>query len=290
MATLGASGKVARISKVADRYLVFDAEDVAMIRRHHNICSVLVGTTPQNPTQNVFLSLPLELLPEEASLLVEKKVGKLVDEMAHHTFSLRSMDKSTRAAYLGLLKARRHKARKVLVEDQSRKVATEKTWRFKNGRAAPIDSKGASEWQESSRGTQSPGALSKAGTLDAKSLTVTPTTSSGLHGSSVKFLPDVAEPSVVPLHRYLQARGYFMTPGLRFGADYSVYPGDPLRFHAHFLATHYDWDDKIYMLDLVGSGRLGTSVKKGFLFGGEIPALGKPGMEMRAFSVEWAGM
>ncbi|KAF6813288.1 tRNA intron endonuclease [Colletotrichum plurivorum] len=273
---------IARISKIADRYLVFDAEDVALIRRHHNICSVLVGTTPQNPTQNVFLSLPLELLPEEASLLVEKKVGNLVDETAHHTSSLRSMDKVTRSAYLGLLKDRYHKARKILADDQSRKVATEKTWRQKNGRNAPI---------ESATQTQPSGVLPKIGALDSKSLAVTPTTSSGLHESPVNSLSDVTAPCTRPLHRHLQARGYFVTPGLRFGADYSVYPGDPLRFHAHFLATHYDQDDKISMLDLVGSGRLGTSVKKGFLFGGEISVPGNHGIEeMRTFCVEWAGM
>ncbi|KAF6786378.1 tRNA intron endonuclease [Colletotrichum sojae] len=282
---------VACISKIADRYLVFDAEDVALIRRHHNICSVLVGTTPQNPTQNVFLSLPLELLPEEASLLVEKKVGNLVDETAHHKSSLRSMDKVTRSAYLGLLKDRHHKARKILADDQSRKVATEKTWRQKNGRIAPIDSKAASERQEPATETQPSGVVPKIGALDSKSLAVTPTTSSGLHESPVNSLSDVTAPCARPLHRHLQARGYFVTPGLRFGADYSVYPGDPLRFHAHFLATHYDQDDKISMLDLVGSGRLGTSVKKGFLFGGELSVLGNPGIEeMRTFCVEWAGM
>jgi len=47
-----------------------------------------------------------------------------------------------------------------------------------------------------------------------------------------------------------------MTPGLRFGCHYTVYPGDPLRFHSHFLATGADWDEEFDLLDIVGGGRL----------------------------------
>ncbi|GKT45507.1 putative tRNA-splicing endonuclease subunit tsp-5 [Colletotrichum spaethianum] len=276
-----------RISKIADRYLVFDAQDVAIIRRNHNICSVLVGTTPQNPTQNVFLSLPLELLPEEASVLVEKKVGHLVDEASHHLSSLRSPDGATRQAYIALLKDRRHTAQKLLAEDQAKRAATEQARRAKGANLPPGD-------QLDPFSSETPMLDSLAKTCDGvdvkSSLTVTPTTSDGLQAISKDSLDSVPQPAAGPLHRHLQSKGYFMTPGLRFGADYSVYPGDPLRYHAHFLATNYDWDEKIPMLDVVGSGRLGTSVKKGFLFGGEVPDLDSPRRQVRTFCVEWAGM
>jgi tRNA-splicing endonuclease subunit Sen34 len=81
-----------------------------------------------------------------------------------------------------------------------------------------------------------------------------------------------------------------MTPGLRFGAQLSVYPGDPLRFHAHYLANQYDWEDEIPLLDVVSGGRLSTTVKKGFLIGG---ADTRPGSQLdtgRIFCIEWAGM
>src|SRR5699024_6249032 len=45
----------------------------------------------------------------------------------------------------------------------------------------------------------------------------------------------IALPRCGNLHRHLYNRRYFMTPGLRFGAHLSVYPGDPFRYHAHFL-------------------------------------------------------
>jgi tRNA-splicing endonuclease subunit Sen34 len=87
-------------------------------------------------------------------------------------------------------------------------------------------------------------------------------------------------------------------PGLRFGCNYSVYPGDPLRYHSHFLATGLGWDEKFALLDVVGGGRLGTGTKKAYMIGGEDPAASQgAGLfsdekkePVRAFSVEWASM
>ena len=119
-------------------------------------------------------------------------------------------------------------------------------------------------------------------------------------------------PASYPLFAYLHSRGFFMTPGLRFGCQYTAYPGDPLRFHSHFQATCYGWDEEVAVLDLVAGGRLGTGVKKGFLVGGAVVGNGGSadaggeevgdgdghgdgdggvnGMEVRAFCIEWAGM
>ncbi len=140
----------------------------------------------------------------------------------------------------------------------------------------------------------------------------TPTTSSSLlaldrhlHPQSHPAAPASAPPSA-PLRAHLYARGYYTTPGLRFGGAYSVYPGDPFRYHAHFTAASYGWDERVRLLDLIGGGRLATGVKKGFLIAGEQPpgstvsaevevvAGGdekkKKGDNVRAFTLEWASM
>lgn len=96
-------------------------------------------------------------------------------------------------------------------------------------------------------------------------------------------------PKSYPLFRFLHSRGYFFMPGLRFGCNYSVYPGDPLRYHSHFLATGLGWDEKFDLLDIVGGGRLGTGTKKAYMVGGEDPKAPKED-NVRAFSVEWASM
>ena len=88
-----------------------------------------------------------------------------------------------------------------------------------------------------------------------------------------------------------------------------MYPGDPLRFHSHFLAMGHDWDEEIDILDLIGDGRLGTGVKKGWLIGGAVKnsdtnakhdaitkdaqssaAEGSEDFHVRTFCVEWGGM
>ena len=85
-----------------------------------------------------------------------------------------------------------------------------------------------------------------------------------------------------------------------------AYPGDPLRYHSHFLANGLQWDEEFDLLDLVGGGRLGTGVKKSFVLGGleagdmeKVKEGGKGGerkgndggeRKVRAFSIEWAGM
>lgn len=72
------------IFKLAHKHLIYDADTVAHVRREHNICGVFIGGLPQAPQQNVFLGLPLELMPEEAKLLVEKGVSYVVDDVKAH--------------------------------------------------------------------------------------------------------------------------------------------------------------------------------------------------------------
>jgi len=110
----------------------------------------------------------------------------------------------------------------------------------------------------------------------------------------ISELPDV--PNSYALYKHLHSKDYFLTPGMRFGCQYTAYPGDPLRFHSHFLANGMGWDDEFDLLSLVGGGRLGTGVKKGFLVGGvekkdedSDPADGDAA-PVRTFCVEWGGM
>ena len=60
----------------------------------------------------------------------------------------------------------------------------------------------------------------------------------------------------------LWERGYFITNGSKFGGDYLVYPGDPLRFHSHFIVKILPLGERLSGLDLVSIGRLGSTVKK----------------------------
>ncbi|KAL2157468.1 hypothetical protein VTH06DRAFT_6019 [Thermothelomyces fergusii] len=303
-----------RISRVAGRYLVFDIDDVVYIRRHHGICAVLTGTMPQNPTQNLFLGLPVELHAEEAQLLVDKGVAYIADELTDHLSQL-TRDESARKAYLQHLKQQRRNAQQVFDEEKARMQARHQGKRkAKQPEAsdpeAPAAVSAAENEDPSSSALFSP-ATPASGTKqekkDALLPGVTPTTSLPLLPAISPGRGAPVDPSTttkLPFYRYLNSRGYYTTPGLRFGGDFSVYPGDPFRYHAHYLANSYGWDEPVAMLDLVTSGRLGTAVKKSFLFGAEKPPAvasegggveGRGGdgggeREVRVFCVEWAGM
>jgi len=60
----------------------------------------------------------------------------------------------------------------------------------------------------------------------------------------------------------LWERGYYLTSGEKFGGDFLVYPGDPLKFHSHYIAVCVDGDKPLTPQYLISKGRLGTNVKK----------------------------
>ena len=82
---------ISRISQKIERYFLYDANTATWLRREHHILGVLVGTLAQIPQQNVFLGLPLQLQPEEARLLVEKRLAYVVDDREWHSKSYSSM-------------------------------------------------------------------------------------------------------------------------------------------------------------------------------------------------------
>ncbi|ORX82197.1 hypothetical protein BCR32DRAFT_219652 [Anaeromyces robustus] len=64
---------------------IWNPEDLITLRIKYRIVGSLVGLLPKNPLQNIFSSLPLILLPEEVTLLLEKEYIYLInDKKAHH--------------------------------------------------------------------------------------------------------------------------------------------------------------------------------------------------------------
>lgn len=88
------------ISRVADRYLLFSIDIISHVRRNHNICGMLIGTIPNLSQQNVFLGIPLELMPEEARVLVEKGAAYIVDDADVHRHKFAEMSREERLKWL----------------------------------------------------------------------------------------------------------------------------------------------------------------------------------------------
>lgn len=289
-----------RISSKIDQYLLYDINIITWLRRTHNILGVLIGTLPQFPQQNVFLGLPLELQPEEARLLVEKDIAYVVSDLEWHERGSRLVTSKQRREFLeGLRDEGREVAR---VSDLRKEVSREKTMKHlqarKRGTPPGRGGRGDSaadeeispeanneEGQEEEETLFESSPLPTSSTVKLPSSSAQPLTSSDPSAAwtitpttSYPPLPrppldpaiqlPAVRPSSYALFKHLHAKSYFISPGLRFGCQFLVYPGDPLRFHSHFLAVGLDWDEEFDLLDLVGGGRLGTGVKKGWLVGG----------------------
>lgn len=288
------------ISYIAGNYYVFSVDAVSYLRREHNICGVLIGTLPLIPQQNVFLGMPLELMPEEARLLVEKGVARIVDEKKAHNDGVKSLVEEDRKKYLRDLESQGVHARRLQMnrKEQQREDALKRAENkgAKAKKSAEQQQPAGEAAEESSivdffADSQQPSRRGSTVSVE-DGLGITPTTSyPPLPQPSVDCrLPSPSVPPSYPLFAHLHSEGYFLSPGLRFGCQYVAYPGDPLRFHSHFLVSSAGWDEEIDLMDIVSGGRLGTGVKKGYLVGGAEQGEGSERNDVRTFSIEWAGM
>jgi tRNA-splicing endonuclease subunit Sen34 len=290
------------ISCIAGRYLLFDINVISHARRAHNICGVLIGTIPNLSQQNVFLGVPLEITPEEARVLVERGHAYIVDDVQQHRDGFMQMTRGERLDWMKEIDRQGLELSKAAVAragERSEKALKEKGLMGK-GKVDDVSTDVIEDGDESLFGETAPAPASVA--IPEKKLEPTFITHTTSHpplplAPPESALPLPAVPKSYPLFRYLHSRGYFFMPGIRFGCNYSVYPGDPLRYHSHFLATGLDWDEEFDLLDVIGGGRLGTGVKKAYLLGGEDSdkeaVVEEDGLEVkpvRPFSIEWAGM
>ncbi|XP_059158947.1 tRNA-splicing endonuclease subunit Sen34-like [Physella acuta] len=60
----------------------------------------------------------------------------------------------------------------------------------------------------------------------------------------------------------LWEKGFYLTSGSKFGGDFLVYPGDPARYHSHYIAICKTQHEEIHCLDIVTLGRLASNVRK----------------------------
>uniref|UniRef100_A0AAV2J5U4 tRNA-splicing endonuclease subunit SEN34 n=1 Tax=Knipowitschia caucasica TaxID=637954 RepID=A0AAV2J5U4_KNICA len=83
----------------------------------------------------------------------------------------------------------------------------------------------------------------------------------------------------------LRRRGFCLTSGGKFGADFLVYPGDPLRFHAHFMAVCVQQGEPLSLRDVLSWIRLSSNVKKTLLLCSQCPEGG-----ILYSSLQWSSM
>ena len=278
--------------------------DVECVRKQYRLCGLLSGTLPLITQQNVFLGLPLRLLPEEVTLLVRRNAAVLIDDLRAYL----EVDEEERVRFLEKEAAAiTHQKERTLKQQEEHRKQVEADLAAKGDdalarRRARQAAKVAAAHQLQVTDAQPPEAHTSAPPSDdtlerLPYVHYTPGTPAATPGyrpltqamheeaprpgdvvNAYTSLKDACAAGVWTYPTTLQERarcavfealhnqGYYLSTGLRFGGDFVAYPGDPLRYHSHFTATVLATPHtQVPAYHIVASGRLGTAVKKSHL-------------------------
>lgn len=259
------------------RALVWDPSDVLYLRSHHRIIGILTGSLPLLPQQNAYLGVPLQLMPEEVALLLERKAAILVDDAAAHPSSITGSEmieeqwqqwereKQTaimQQRYHAFRESQRHRKRFEKALAQSRQPGTSSNSAGKSAvqKVKKSLADASFELQVHDDELSDPDEVAMEGFSYHHT---TYNTSKGLPWyrdlirSSEQNEEDTAKSQALAKildeaagsdrrHRLARRRifshlntekHFYISCGLRFGGDFVVYPGDPFRYHSHFTLT-----------------------------------------------------
>lgn len=292
------------------RSLVWGAEAVQALRERLGVGGRTVGALPRGPRQNSRLGLPLLLLPEEARLLAEIGAVTLVSaprpDPNQHGLALasfrRQQEQSFQEQSALAAEVRENRRQELLEKIAEGQAAKKQKLEHDSGavgsRAAEESELGggqASGEQEeavpSSRAANDGAAPLPRSALLVQLATARPRPVKARPLDwrvQSKDWPHAGRPAHelrYSIYRDLWERGFFLSAAGKFGGDFLVYPGDPLRFHAHYIAQCWAPEDPIPLQDLVSAGRLGTSVRKTLLL-----CSPQPDGKVAYTSLQWASL
>ncbi|CAM4689524.1 unnamed protein product [Lepidochelys olivacea] len=285
-------GAMIRIHVLEGAALVWSVEDAREIRERFRLVGTLVGALARKPRQNARLGLPLQLLPEEARLLAELGAAVLVrgSEIQPPAEGEEPTQASEVEAYQRELEESYQEQQRLAGAERGALLAR-LAERIAQGRARRREQRG-----ETPDTAEDSGLLDSPFVLPRGSMMVQLPTARR-HPGRVERV-DWTSPSPdwphagCPAHearyrvfRELWGRGYYLSGGSKFGGDFLVYPGDPLRFHAHYIALCCPQGAPLPLRTLVAAARLGTGVKKTLL-------LCSPGPSgtLTFTSLQWSGL
>ncbi|KIY51019.1 tRNA-intron endonuclease catalytic domain-like protein [Fistulina hepatica ATCC 64428] len=299
------------------RAFVWNLDDIALIRSRHRLCGILTGTLPHLSQQNLFLGIPLQLMPEEVYLLVSKELAVIIDDAQAHSRPPMSADvenwrisqEADIRQQLSVSSASQAAKMEAFLSQATSAAAIQKQKEREARRAAKAaalanDTGDASLLipisddfppKEATSDTPFTSSSQFCVTIPASSTyrswydptahvysTIDDTKAAGIWD----FPTTLSERARCGVFVDLWMKGYFMGGGIKFGGEYLVYPGDPLRYHSHFTATIVESPSAdMRPMEIVAHGRLGTATKKTHLLCGYDDST----KEVSYLSIEWAG-
>ncbi|CAI9721984.1 tRNA-splicing endonuclease subunit Sen34 [Octopus vulgaris] len=251
--------KVIKIYIDGDVGLVWNNEDVMLLRKQHRIVGTLVGALPRAPCQNNLLGLPLQLSPEEVSVLLEKEVfpNKLSPE------EIQAYEEQRHQSYTEQIPLYQQERRMDTIRNLSNIVKGKKAKRnqqleHQKQLGMEIDD------TEFEKEVEIDVDEIKIPPIDEKNSVVQIFTENPWINRTYKEAEWTFPSNAMQNLRYrvfkeFWEQGYFLTHGSKFGGDFLVYPGDPARYHSFFIVRCVKQTEKIPMMDIAAIERLGTS-------------------------------
>ncbi|XP_008424975.1 tRNA-splicing endonuclease subunit Sen34 [Poecilia reticulata] len=265
--------------------LLWRLQDLKAVRSD-GLVGALLGSLPRTPRQNVRLGRPLLLLPEEERLLGERRGAATLP-------ARNQVSKRAGSEVLGNHWQRHAEEQQRSFEEQSvlaledRKSALVRAMTSSSGSDPGSDEALQRRLLELEQNFSFPrSALAVQLSTARAGLSHCPEARAFLEADwPIRAQRCPRREARFQVFRDLRGRGFFLTSAGKFGGDFLVYPGDPLRFHAHFIAVCLALDESICLLDVLCVARLGSNVKKTVLLCS--PA---PDGPVRYTSLQWSGM
>ncbi|KAI9599050.1 hypothetical protein BDF19DRAFT_113860 [Syncephalis fuscata] len=255
-----------RIYVIRNEALIWHAMDVARLRDCYHITGTLVESLPRQPLQNIIHGLPLQLMAEEVTLLLELGIGRLVDE----TCAYRSPTSDEILAYEQLLReGERERDRAVAVQKQTT-AAEHRTQQNTSSTDDNVirvedlvDSCSENKSLQTSVVAHVPTATpSVPWHIEQLGKNVYDTWIDAQKAGVWRFPSTVLEWRSFQVYRDLWRQGWWLGSGLKFGGQYLVYADNPRHCHSTFVATVCSPHEQHNFTHFVRLGRLGTAVRK----------------------------
>lgn len=259
---------------------VWNAEDWFKLRQEHRIVGNLIGCLANFPRQDNFLGLPLQLLPEEMTLLIEKGIATPVT----YACLLEAPSEKVKECYKKYSETNKMEQLQHYEEERKKQVVSmiDRILEGKRRKMLGLNTKKRKRQAETSEGTVSADvAIDRDAILKSelsKTVSVPPTALLVQTFTAEQWMEEndsepvdwkfpVAQQEILRYKTFkdLWEKGYYITSGHKFGGDYLVYPGDPVKFHAQFIVLCRDSASEMFGSDLISCGRMGCSTRKTFI-------------------------
>ncbi|VDI75911.1 tRNA-splicing endonuclease subunit Sen34 [Mytilus galloprovincialis] len=248
---------------------VWSAKDSVTLREEWRIVGSLVGCLPRLPRQNNQLGLPLQLLPEETTMLLEKGVCLLVKPKENLLEPTPEQVKEHEQLRLDL-----YKEQIELFKDERRKEMMHNLHQIKEGKRKKLKE----EMERKKEAGETVHETDLDVEIDIDSIQIPPV---ALKNSLVQLYTESPynealdecrsewsypsndkEATRYKVFTDLWKKGHYLTSGSKFGGDFLVYPGDPARFHSFYIAVCRPYKQQISMSDFISLARMGSNVRK----------------------------